>query len=249
MFFEKAGSQHIGRFRELFRSRQVIHGFSTRVGGVSQAPYDTLNLGHNTADDPDLVAENRNRFFQALGLSLTQAVIPDQVHGVHVLHVKAPGFYPETDAVVTDTPGLALTIQTADCVPICLVDSTRPAVGLVHAGWKGSVQAIAHKAIRLMHEAFGSRAEKMDAFLGPSIGPCCYEVGVDVTGQFDPIYLEGTRLNLWQYNFDLLVKSGVGRDRIYVARICTKCHSDRFFSHRAGGGKTGRMMAVLAIQK
>ncbi len=249
MFFEKAGSQHIGRFRELFRSRQVIHGFSTRSGGVSEAPYNTLNIGHNTADDPGFIAENRNRFFQALGMSFTQAVVPNQVHGAHVLHVTAPGYYPETDAVVTDTPGLALTIQTADCVPIYLVDSTRPAIGLVHAGRKGSVLAIASKTIHRMHAAFGSRVEKIEVFLGPSIGPCCYELGEDVAGQFDPIYLKGTRLNLWQYNWDLLIKSGVRQDRIHIARICTRCHSDWFFSHRASGGKTGRMMAVLAIQK
>lgn len=248
MFFERSGSLYIGRFRELFRHRQLVHGFSTRLGGVSDAPFDTLNLGHNTADDQNRVAENRSRFFRALQVSESNIVIPDQVHGDQILSVTKPGSYPETDGILTDMPGLVLTIQTADCVPIYLVDSARPAIGLVHAGWKGTAEGIAAKAIQAMKDEFGSRPENLDVFLGPSIGPCCYEVGRDVAARFGPVYVSGTKLDLWRCNFDLLLLSKVRRERIRIARICTKCHPEWFFSHRASGGETGRMMAAIAIR-
>ncbi|HDQ46205.1 MAG TPA: peptidoglycan editing factor PgeF [bacterium] len=248
MFFERSGSLYIGRFRELFRNRRLIHGFSTRPGGVSGVPFDTLNLGQNTSDDPGCVKENRNRFFQAVEISETQAVIPGQVHGVRIVRVTDPGIFPDTDGVITDAPGLALTVQTADCVPVFLVDPSRPAIGLVHAGWKGSALGIAAEGVRAMQEAFGSRPETLDIFLGPSIGPCCYEVGPDVAGRFEPGYVSGNRLDLWRYNVDMMIQSGARPERISTARLCTKCQPQWFFSHRARGGDAGRMLAVLAIQ-
>ena len=224
-----------------------MHAFSTRPGGVSPEPFDSLNLGHNTDDDGDNVAENRKRFFQTLGVNSKFVAMPNQVHGHHIQHVSRGGFYPDTDALITDTPGVALTVQTADCVPLFLIDEMRPAIGLVHAGWRGSAGDIAGKTVQTMREAFGTRPENLKVFIGPSIGPCCYEIGPEVQKTISPEFFEGRHLNLWQLNAQTLVRSGVKTEHIHIAGMCTACLSDWFFSHRRSGGKTGRLMSVLMI--
>jgi YfiH family protein len=247
MIFEKKGNLFIGRFADLFGAKDIFHGFSTRRGGVSKTPYDSLNLGFNTQDNPDDTRENRRLFFETLELDPNKLAVAVQIHGTRIGRVKSPGFPPETDALVTDVPSLALVVQVADCVPIFLYDPVRRAVGLIHAGWKGSAEGIASSTVRFLRTDFGIHPEDTKAFIGPSIGPCCYEVGPEVGRRFSSQYLVNGRLDLWRWNYDLLLKAGLKPENVRLSRICTACHTDWFFSHRVQGVKTGRMMAVIGM--
>lgn len=249
MFFKRTESIYNGQFSELFNSHYILHGFSTRPGGVSQPPFDALNLGLGTGDKEASVRRNRERFFDAAGIDAAHCVFPEQVHGDSIRNATRPGILPNTDAVVTNQSGLVLTVLTADCMPLYLIDPVQMAVGLVHAGWRGSAAGIARKTVRRMIRDFGSAAQDIQAFIGPSIGPCCYEIGEDVASRFESRYISGTWLDLWQYTQDDLLKAGVHRNKIYRSDLCTQCHAKWFFSHRASQGKSGRMMAYLSVCK
>jgi YfiH family protein len=249
MFFEKKSQLFVGQFARLYGSDVVLHAFSTRKEGVSQKPFDTLNLGDRCGDDEKNVQENRHRFFQSLGIKHDELAIPVQIHGNHILQVTTPGIYPETDGLITDVPGICLVIQVADCLPIYLYDPVHRAIGLIHAGWRGSARKIVVEGLSAMKFSFKSRAEDLSVFLGPSIGPCCYEVGTDVSNHFPENVMQGNRLNLWKMNQNLLIESGVSPDNITVSGLCTACYSDWFFSHRKSGGKTGRMMGIIGLKE
>ena len=247
MFFEKRQALFIGRFAPWFRSATVACAFSTRRGGVSLPPYDSLNLGLNTEDDAASVGENLRRFCDAAGVDRERIAFTKQVHGVRVATARSAGVVEDTDALVSDAPGLWLAIQTADCVPIFLFDPVRKAVAAVNAGWKGSLDGIAEMAVRAMDLEFGTKPADLEACIGPSIGPCCYRIGPEVDGLFPQEYIKGNRLDLWEYNHVRLIRSGVCQDRIQMSRLCTVCHNSWFFSHLASQGKTGRMMALISI--
>jgi YfiH family protein len=249
MFFENKSRLFIGRFARLFGSEVVSHGFSTRRGGISQNPFDTLNLGDRTGDCEKNVQTNRDSFFQSLGILSERLAIPVQIHGNHVVLVEKPGIYPETDGMITEVQGICLVVQVADCLPVYLYDPIRQAIGLVHAGWRGTCQKIITQAIQSMESNFGTCAENILVFIGPSIGPCCYEVNGDVSRHFPESVVQGSRLDLWQANQNLLIESGVRLENISVSGLCTSCYSDWFFSHRRSGGKTGRMMAVFGLKQ
>ncbi len=249
MFFEKKSQLFVGRFARLYGSDVVLHAFSTRKGGVSQKPFDTLNLGDRCGDDEKSVQENRHRFFQLLGIKHDELAIPVQIHGNHILQVTTPGIYPETDGLITDVPGVCLVIQVADCLPIYLYDPVHRAIGLIHAGWRGSAQKIVVEGLSAMKFSFKTRTEDLSVFLGPSIGPCCYEVGTEVSRHFPENVMQGNRLNLWKMNQNLLIESGVSSDNITVSGLCTVCYPDWFFSHRKSGGKTGRMMGIIGLKE
>ena len=247
MFFEKRGDLFLGRFAPLFGDSTIIHGFSARKGGVSNPPHDTLNLGTGTDDSPHHVDENRRRFFHAINFSEQRLAIPRQVHGNHIVRITEPGIYPDTDGLLTDIPGIGLVVQVADCLPVYLYDPARRVIGLVHAGWRGTKSKIVSKTIVEMSRHYNTKAHDLHVFFGPSIGPCCYEVGNDVLKDFSEKYLKNGKLDLWESNKDLLVDAGVKPERIVVSRLCTVCLSEWFFSHRASRGKTGRMMAVIGL--
>jgi hypothetical protein len=166
---------------------------------------------------------------------------------------------PATDALVTDTPGLALLLRFADCQPIILYDPVRQSLGLVHAGWRGLAQGIARRAVETMQEAFGANPADLLAGLGPAIGPCCYTVGDDVASALgyalpdwrkvmtpDPSGT-GWRLDLPAANAQQLAAAGVRARQMEQAGLCTACHNDEFFSHRADNGQTGRFAAVAYL--
>jgi YfiH family protein len=247
VFFEKKDNLFIGRFSVWYGSSGLIHGFSTRKGGVSAAPYDSLNLGLNSDDDPAAVTENYVRFCGAAGILRKRIAFTKQVHGDRVLNVQKPDVYADTDALITDVPGLLLTIQVADCVPVFYYDPVRKAAGLAHAGWRGSALGIVAKTVRAMSESFGSRPEDVRACIGPSVGPCCYTVGPEVAGRFPAEYLNGNKLDLWRFNYKSLISAGIQDEHVQANRLCTACHSDRFFSHRADGGMTGRMLGIIGM--
>jgi YfiH family protein len=265
----------------------VRHGFSARRGGVSQAGYSSLNLGLHVGDDPRLVLENRCRFASALGVASRDLVIPAQVHGdqVGVVGRAQAGFgandletaVPGVDALITQEPELPLCTFYADCVPIFLFDPVRRVIGLAHAGWKGTVQKIGTRTLQRMQEVFGSKPEDCLAGIGPSIGPCCYEVDQPVirqvlaafpdsnkllteaaVGNYSTVQLalldNGFRenranLDLWAANQLTLLKGGILPQNIWLAGICTRCHPELFFSYRGANGQpTGRMGAVISLR-
>lgn len=258
-----------GKFSS-FEESLCVHGLTGRLGGVSKKPYDSLNMALHVGDDPSSVWENRCRFFGALGLRAEELVTPEQVHGSRVVRVswedagRGAREYgtavPNTDALITNEPGLPLMLCFADCTPILFLDPENGAVGIAHGGWKGTVKKIAQKTVMAMTKEFGTKPEDVLAAIGPAIGPCCYEVGDEVAAAFREAFpyhtkeiladVQGkTHLNLWQANRLQLIDIGVKSANIDMADTCTACKHQWFYSYRADGGTTGRMAAVIAWNK
>ncbi len=247
----------------------VTQAVSTRIGGYSLN--GDLNLTLHTGDDTDHVIQNRRKFCHAVGLSDKQIVTPQQVHGEQIVYVteedcgRGAWSYddaiPDCDALITDRPNVALFLCFADCVPILLVDPVNRAIGLSHAGWKGTAKKIGQKTLLQMQARFGTRPQDCLVGIAPSIGECCYEVDDHVVNEFckeyssldtflTPSIEQGKyHLNLWQANRLQLEEIGVPSDNIVSADICTSCNADILFSYRAEHGKTGRIAAVLALKE
>lgn len=237
--------------------------FSTRLGGVSRGPWAELNLGVRVGDEPAAVAENWRRFAGAVGFAPGGRVSASQVHGASVRVVgpddppSPDGEVGEYDALVTNVAGPVLVVRVADCVPIYILDPVRGACGVVHSGWRGTLAGASMAALARMGEEFGTRPGECLAAIGPSIGPCCYEVGESVAGRFREAYGDrvvtrrGERwfLDLWAANRDGLATAGIPEGRIHGGGLCTACRRDLFYSHRADGGKTGRMAAVIRLTR
>jgi YfiH family protein len=227
------------------------HGFTTRDGGVSDPPYDRLNLGGLVGDDPERVAENWRRLERATGLGFARV---QQVHGARVVRAGAAGPpVDEADAVVSAAEGVAACVSVADCVPVLIADPGSGAVAAVHAGWRGTLARAAAAAVAALAREAGAPAGRLLAAVGPSIGPCCYEVSPELAvrfeGELGPQALAPGRrpsLDLWRANVRVLRDAGVGEDRIEVLGRCTSCEQDLFFSHRRDAGRTGRQMAFIA---
>jgi len=248
------------RFANLASYDEVFHGVFTRLGGVSNPPYHSLNAGHLVGDDHQAVEANHDLICQALGIPRRDIATAHQVHGSRVALVgpEARGrVIPATDALVTDVPGVALMLRFADCLPVLLYDPVRRAIGLAHAGWKGTIEGIAAKTALAMMEAYGSHPSDIIAGLGPCIGPCCYQVGSEVIelvkAKFNPwqglLRLQGdnsVHFDLWEANRRQLAELGV--EEIEMIELCTACRTDEFFSHRAEGGRTGRFAVVLGTR-
>lgn len=253
-----AGTLPLFHFDNLKTFPALVHAISTRRGGVSQPPWATLNLSHTKGDDPAHVDENQRRFCQAVQIGPESFVTAFQVHGTRVARVFAAHRgqqQPQCDALITDAPGVALMLRFADCTPILLYDPQHHAIGLAHAGWRGTVAGIAGATVTAMHQAFGSRPADLIAAIGPAIGPCCYAVGDEVIAQVharlaQPATLLSTangqpHFDLWAANTQQLQACGVGS--IEVAALCTACHRDWFFSHRAEQGRCGHFAAVMTL--
>lgn len=242
--------------------------FSTRHGGSGNVPFDTMNLAFHVGDKPENVRENRKRFTAAANISLDNLVCANQVHGTNIKLVtsedRGKGAYnqenalPETDGIITSERDLIPGVFFADCVPIFLADPVQGAVGLVHAGWKGTLNGIAGKTVAGMVQAFGSRPSDCWAFIGPSIGPCCYAVGEEVLSFFSsgrwravaPFAKKQDKwsLDLWAANKANLLEAGLSCAKIGLSQICTCCDK-RFFSYRKDGGRTGRMGAFIQLMQ
>lgn len=239
----------------VFDHIEAPHGFSTRLGGVSQGPFSSLNLGWLTTDDKGHVGENQARFDRHVGFAAPPTL--KMTHGVDVAVLEEPlkpGQRLDGDACVTDRPGLGMSLTTADCVPIFYHDPEHGAVAVAHAGWRGTVAGVAETTLRTLAERYGSRPEAVRVGIAPAIGPCCFEVDADVAGPFearfpgeDLVRKLGTkwRINLWQANRLVLLSSGVLPDHIAVGDLCTACRQDLFFSYRRDRGTTGRMVAAI----
>jgi purine-nucleoside/S-methyl-5'-thioadenosine phosphorylase / adenosine deaminase len=255
---QQIGGLPLYRFT-LLPDDRFAHAISGRQGGVSEPPYDTLNLARLVQDDPTHVSENRTRFAKALGTAPDRFIDSRQVHADQVLVVdagyRAGDAVPDADVQITDQPGWLLNLRFADCVPILLADPRRGAVAVIHAGWRGTRMRAATTAVRALAERYGCVPRDLLAGIGPSIGPCCYEVGEEVASQFSDLpfgVLRGfharPHLDLWALNRAALETAGLPPERIELAAICTRCHQDLFFSHRAMGYPAGRFGAAIGLR-
>lgn len=242
----------------------VVHGFSTREGGVSEGPFASLNLGRSVGDDPEKVAENARRFAARLGLTAGQLVSANQVHGETIIEVsgaqpgpRVPLAIADADALVTNIRGVALGIRTADCVPVLIHAPDVGAIAAVHAGWRGAVAGLAGKAVARLAALYGADPRKMVVVIGPHIRSCCYEVGPDVAARFESRFGPGiarsskegrqAHLDLEEANRRALAEAGILAENLEALPECTSCDPKRFFSHRRDQGRSGRHLAVVAL--
>jgi YfiH family protein len=255
------GSVIYYQFHSLLPFEDVAHGAFTRVGGLSRRPWSSLNTGHTVGDDLDAVAYNQDLICQALGFATDDIVSPHQVHGAETACVTRRDRGRVIDAVdglITNELGVLLMLRFADCTPVWFYDPIRRAIGLVHAGWRGTVAGIVRETVAKMRSVFGSRPSDLVVGIGPAIGPCCYEVGPDVARAvaryfpanvpwvLDPRSADRWHLDLWLANELQLEQAGV--QHIQVAEICTACNTDEWFSHRAEQGRTGRFGALIGMK-
>ena len=240
--------------QELQATGIVTAGVSLRHGGGSRSPYASLNLAEHVGDDPNAVAANREILFQKTGL--TDLRYCRQVHGTDVidgvdLPMPAATLPPEADALVTDQREVALGIFTADCVPIFILDVATPAIGIAHAGWRGTLARIAVNTLTRMKTLFGTVATNCQIHLGPSIQQCCYTVSTALLTQFTDHFGStvgsGRNLSLQSANITQLVEIDIPITAISVSPFCTACRTDLFYSHRAEDGQTGRMLSFIRL--
>lgn len=248
------------RFSSFEDDPRLVHAVTTRHGGVSQAPWATLNMGGSVKDDPAAVNENHERVCAALGIPRPHLVTAYLTHSARVAVATQSdrgGKFTDTDALISADTETYLILRFADCVPVLLFDPVRRAVGIAHAGWRGTLGLIAQRAAQAMVERLGCQASDMRAAIGPAIGPCCYEVGDEVVaqtravfgGEADRLLQPNTRkyhLDLWAANQAQL--AAVGVRRIETAGVCTACHVADFYSHRAERGRTGRFAAIIGLR-
>jgi YfiH family protein len=247
------------RFHSLAACGEIVHGVFTRVGGISHPPYHWLNVGKSVGDDQRAVDANYDLICRTLGIHRGEIATAYQVHSANVAVVGAEDrgrIALQTDALVTNRPGVFLMLRFADCVPIAFYDPVQRAIGLAHAGWKGTLSKAAQKTVEMMVEAYGTYPADLIACIGPSIGPCCYQIGGNVVKLVSEVFPQqpqllhqqgdGSRhLDLWAANQMQLAALGVYQ--IEVSGLCTACHNDEFFSHRADHGRTGRFAVVMGL--
>jgi len=256
----------------------TTHAFGARFGGVSSGIFATLNLGLNLDDKQENVKENYRRFCDAIGIETDDIVFSNQVHGTTIRTVSksdrgglfTPG-KPQADGLITNEPGVALMVFTADCVPILLHDPVKGAIGAVHAGWRGTVAGIANVAVQAMIEQFGCNPHDIKAAIGPCIGVCCYEVGDDVVSALKKALgenISGSELNKCivvitedstqnaqintRYKADLkecnrLILEAAGVKDILISDECTHCSNDKYWSHRFTKGQRGSQVAIITM--
>ena len=244
----------------------VRHGFSTRIGGVSPAPFDALNLGPGRGDDQENVLENYRRFCGALGVSVPSTVLAKQVHGTNVRVCTAAdagkGLFVqrdyEADALITQEPGLPLVVFSADCGNILLHDPVHRAVGAVHAGWRGCAAGILEQTVQTMSRNFGTNPADVRAAIGPCIQSCCFETDGDVPAAMrEALGADAEPYLTWQapkWHVDLsglnrqwLLRAGLLPEHIDNAGLCTACRPDWFWSHRKMGNARGAQIAMIAL--
>jgi len=269
MIEKNVGPLQVACFESLLQYQGVRHFVSTRGGGFSDPPYDSLNLGFHVGDDPENVLKNRERLADTIGIPLTHFTIGRQIHSGNVtivseaLRGKGSIDHSEaidaTDAMVTTVPDTCLMVLVADCVPMLFFDPGRRVIGVAHAGWHGTLQCVARNTVRAMEKAFGSSPQDIVVGMGPSIGPCCYEVGPEVIARVEGIFPRGKEcllneskggkgyFDLWKANLVQLLRAGVEGKNIEMAEKCTGHNPELFFSYRHQRGDTGRFGAGIAL--
>ena len=233
---------------------RLIAAESTRHGGISPAPFSSLNLGINTPDDPTNVEENRRRFFSAIGAGMSQFASAYQVHGAEILYTSEQGRFDGYDALITDQPGLLIGVTVADCVPVLVYDAEHQAVAAIHAGWRGTVGGIVSKTLAAMQQRFGTLPDHCYAYVGTCIDECAFEVGPEVADQFASDFKRAelitgkSYIDLKAANARLLTDFGIPLAQVEISPFSTVLHNDDYFSYRAEQGQTGRMLAVVGLR-
>ena len=249
----------------------VRHLFSTRMGGVSEGIYASMNLSYARGDDKEAVDENFRRIAEIFGTTPDRIVCSKQTHTTNVRLVTEedcgkgvlyPVDYDDVDGLITNVPGILLCTSYADCVPLYFADVKNKAIGLGHSGWRGTVCRMGEAMLNSMHDAFGTKPEDVIAAIGPSICRDCYEVGEEVAEAFRQSFPEEWRfllsegkeagkyqLDLWEANKRVLLGAGILSDHLAVTDICTCCNSEYLFSHRASKGKRGNLGAFMELRK
>ena len=256
----------------LLTDTQIVHhGFSTRLGGVSQGCYASMNLSFTRGDDEAAVRENYHRIAKSIGVKCENMVLSQQTHTTNVIVVtekdKGKGIvkpldYTDVDGMVTNIHGICLVTFYADCVPLYFVDPVQKAIGLSHSGWRGTVGKIGKETIRKMEEQYGSDPKDILAAVGPSICKDCYEVSEDVILEFQKNFKERYwkdlfyrkengkyQLDLWKANEIIFKESGILPEHIAVTNVCTHCNSEILYSHRTSGDRRGNLAAFLALKE
>ena len=247
----------------------VEHCFTTRLGGVSEDIYSTLNFSFTRGDTPEAVLENYRRVAETFEKTVDDFICTDQTHTTTVLRVgkEQAGFgvtkerpYTDVDGLITNESGVILSTFYADCVPLYFVDPVNKAIGLSHSGWRGTVGRMGQKTLEAMKEAFGTNPADVYAAIGPSICQDCYEISEDVAEHFyeefsghgDKILInKGNgkyQLDLWKTNEIVMLEAGILPEHLAVTNICTCCNPEVLFSHRASHGKRGNLAAFLMLK-
>ena len=245
----------------------IAHGFSTRLGGVSQGMWAALNLGVSRGDNPDHVRENYHRFLTAIGAGEGKLVMTNQVHGGVVRTATSADWKAdpyekvnyEADGLMTATPGVTLMIFSADCIPVLLYDPVRRVIAAAHAGWRGTAEGVVTHAVERMKDVYGCRGGDILAAIGPGICANCFETHEDVPnammgamGTAALPYMEIKEngkfaVDLKGLNARRLEQAGLDRENIAVCGECTACQPDRFWSHRKMGTNRGSMAAAIQL--
>ena len=258
------------QFPSLSELNFVNHAFSTRIGGVSEGAYKSMNLNYKRGDDPEKVTENYRIFCNAAGFDFDSLVSSSQDHNTFVrkvtradcgIGITRPHDIASVDALVTDEPGVTLVTHYADCTPILFADPDKKVIALAHAGWRGTVGKIGEAVVEKMEEDYGCDPADIIAVVGPAIGECCYEVDTPVYEQFasltelKPAYFTKSLgsgkyiINLKEVNRRMLMGAGLLSINITISDVCTKCNSGLLFSHRAHGAQRGGLIAMMSIKE
>lgn len=268
-FRERCGVPFLA-FPALEDTGMVKHAFSTRMGGVSEGKFSTMNFTFTRGDNPEHVMENYRRMAAALEVDTERMVLSWQTHTVHVRKVTEEDAgkgiikerdYQDVDGLITDVPGITLVTFYADCVPLYLLDPVHRAIGLSHSGWRGTVNRIGQATIDAMAREYGTRPKDLIVCIGPSICQDCFEVGEEVVREFraafdaryraELSYKKGSgkhQLDLWRANQIVFEEAGVRRENIHTTDICTHCNPDYLFSHRTAGNERGNLAAFLCLR-
>lgn len=269
--FDEAGNETPFLEYPMLRETGIVrHGFSTRLGGVSDGCFSSLNLSFDRGDDPEAVRENFRRIGAAIGVRCEDMVLSKQTHTTNVRVVtkddRGKGIvrerdYTDVDGLVTDVPGICLVTSYADCVPLYFVDPVRRVIGLSHSGWRGTVGKIGKKTVQVMQEKFGCEPADILVAVGPSVCMDCYEVSADVIDKFREAFPEENwpelfyekpdgkfQLDLWKANELIFREAGILPEHMAITNVCTHCNSKILYSHRTAGDRRGNLCAFLALK-
>lgn len=264
------GAVHMLQFPLLEQQSWISHGFSTRMGGVSEGCYASMNLSFTKGDDPEKVRENYRRMADMLGMDMERMTLSFQTHTTNVRLVTEEDAgkgivkerdYTDVDGLITNILGITLVTFYADCVPLYFVDPVHHAIGLSHSGWRGTVHRMGRVTLKAMKEAFGTKPADVICAIGPSICQSCFEVGGEVIEkfqkEFDPSYWKELfyakengkyQLDLWKANEIVLLEAGIQKEKLQITDICTRCNPEYLFSHRIMGNERGNLAAFLGIR-
>ncbi len=246
----------------------VRHAFSTRMGGVSEGQFRSMNLSFRNGDDFEKVEENYRRLCNAVGIDISHLVLSRQTHTNNVKVVNrshcGTGYtkdsFQDIDGLITSESGVALVTQYADCTPLAFCDPIKRVIATSHAGWRGTASSIGAVTVKRMHDEFGCDPKDIVAAIGPCIGPCCYEVdtpvyeqflkiGIPLDGVFTPTAPEHYKLDLRLANKRILLSCGIKEENIDIADICTCCNGEEMHSHRYTAGKRGNLALIIELEE